>query len=235
MNVAYLRCSTNQQDVQHQLDSIQTYCKTNCITIDQTISEEGVSAYSTSYKNRKINDILQSSDKIDNLVVFEASRLSRNMVEGQDIIQQFTMRGTKIHRSIRELEEVLNNNNSDELFAYKENLDANIKQQEQLLDLYMDNLINKDIYSKRLNTLQENYNNLQQRISRLNSTTEQINERITSRKQLIHSINNIEIQEEYSRTEILEYISKIIILDNTVTPYIQINNEEFEGTHLEMY
>ena len=59
-------------------------------------------------------------------------------------------------------------------------LTENTKQQEQLLDLYLDNLINKDIYSKRLNTLQENYNSLQQRISSLNSTAEQINNKINS-------------------------------------------------------
>ena len=144
------------------------------------------------------------------------------------------LKTTKIYRSIRELEKVLNSNNSDEIEVLENELTENTKQQEQLLDLYLDNLINKDIYSKRLNTLQENYNSLQQRISSLNSTAEQINNKITSRKQLISAINNIEIQEEYSRTEILEYISKIVINDNIVTPYIQIDNEEFEGTYLEM-
>ena len=139
MNIAYLRCSTNQQDTTHQHEAIITYCQTNGLTIDKTISEEGVSAFSTSYKNRKINDILQSSDKIDNLVVFEASRLSRDFIEGQDLIQRFTMRGTKIH-SVKD-NSIINQNSLDQLlnaFRYfqaaeeSKNTSARIKSAKQL-------------------------------------------------------------------------------------------------------
>ena len=194
-------------------------------------TDRGRGYYNCSLKKKKgvefCNNRNISESKLNNLISSDYLK--------QELQSIKLLKTTKIHRSIRELEEVLNVKTLNIQTVHLENeLTENIKQQEQLLDLYMDNLINKDIYSKRLNTLQENYNNLQQRISRLNSTTEQINERITSRKQLIHSINNIEIQEEYSRDEILKYISKIVINDNIITPYIQINNEEFEGSMLEM-
>lgn len=139
MNVAYLRCSTNEQDTTHQLQTIQTYCRTNGLTIDKTISEEGVSAYSTSYKDRKINSVLESTEKIDNLIIFEASRLSRNMVEGQDIIQKFTLKGTKIH-SVKD-NSIINQNSLDQLlnaFRYfqaseeSKNTSARIKSAKQL-------------------------------------------------------------------------------------------------------
>ena len=45
MNIAYLRCSSSIQDTAHQEASIVAYCSRNNITIDETISDEAISAY----------------------------------------------------------------------------------------------------------------------------------------------------------------------------------------------
>lgn len=160
------------------------------------------------------------------------------LIDSDYLIQELKsiklLKSTKIYRSIKELEKVLNSNHSDELSILEAEMIENTKQQEQLLDLYLDNLINKDIYSKRLNTLQEKYEALQQGISRYKATSEQLKERIDSRKQLIQAINQIEIKDTYTIEEILNYISKIVINDSIVTPYIVIEGEEFEGSMLEM-
>ena len=139
MNVAYLRCSTHEQTTEHQLDSVYAYCKANNIVVNKVISEEGISAYSTSYKDRKINELLESKEQIENLIIFEPSRLSRNMIEGQDIIQKFTLKGTKIH-SVKD-NSIINQSSLDQLlnaFRYfqaseeSKNTSARIKSAKQL-------------------------------------------------------------------------------------------------------
>ena len=145
------------------------------------------------------------------------------------------LKTTKIYRSIKELESVLDSDNKEEINKLENELQVNTKKQEQLLDLYLNDLINKDIYSKRLNTLQTNYNDCNQRITQLKGTSEQIQQKIDNRKQLISAINKMQIKQTYNKEEIISFISKIVINDNTLTPYIVINGEEFEGSNLEMY
>lgn len=100
MNVAYLRCSTDMQDVQHQLNSINMYASTNNIPIDKVIKDEGISAYKTKTEDRKgLMDVLELADnnQIENLIVFESSRLSRNFEGGINIISRLTTCGVKIY------------------------------------------------------------------------------------------------------------------------------------------
>ena len=92
INVAYLRCSTDIQDVKHQENSIQDYCTKNNIIIDKVIKDEGISAYSKDVTYRKgFQEVLHlgHQGKIDNLVVFESSRISRRFIEGQTMIDEF--------------------------------------------------------------------------------------------------------------------------------------------------
>lgn len=99
MNILYCRVSSNLQSVSHQISSCEAYCKSNNILIDLTIKEEGVSAYSTLVSEREFNKILEMSDegKVDNLVLFESSRMSRNFIEGQLIVDRLSKSGVKIH------------------------------------------------------------------------------------------------------------------------------------------
>ena len=100
MNIAYLRCSTDVQDVQHQESSIIDYAKRNNITIDKVIKDEGISAYKKDISARagflEVLDMARKGD-IDNLLVFEMSRISRQFIESQTIIDELTRCNVKIH------------------------------------------------------------------------------------------------------------------------------------------
>ena len=100
MNISYLRCSSDVQDVQHQESSIMDYAKRNNITIDKVIKDEGVSAYRKDISARvgflEILDLARKG-QIDNLLVFETSRISRQFIESQTIIDELTRYNVKIH------------------------------------------------------------------------------------------------------------------------------------------
>lgn len=100
MNISYLRCSSDVQDVQHQESSIMDYAKRNNITIDKVIKDEGVSAYKKDISARTgFLEVLDMARKgqIDNLLVFETSRISRQFIESQTIIDELTRCNVKIH------------------------------------------------------------------------------------------------------------------------------------------
>ena len=100
MNIAYLRCSTNEQDTAHQEASILEYCRRNNINIDRIIRDEGISAFSKDISARDgFLEVLDLAHKgqVDNLVVFETSRISRNFIEGQTVVDTLTKCNVKIH------------------------------------------------------------------------------------------------------------------------------------------
>lgn len=75
---AYLRVSTEHQDFQQQMNSINEYLKHKALKIDKAYSDEGVSG-GVSYKKRKLYDLLNEMQQGDILVVSEISRLGRSM------------------------------------------------------------------------------------------------------------------------------------------------------------
>ena len=98
--VLYIRCSLDSQDLSHQIESGNKFAAANNLTIDKTIQDFGVSAYSTSYTERKgLMEVLSlaSEGKIENLIIFSSDRLARDHLEGQIIISQLTQYGVKIH------------------------------------------------------------------------------------------------------------------------------------------
>ena len=100
MNIAYLRKSSNLQDSTHQLNAIEQYCKTNNITIDEVIKDEGISAFKHDYSVREgFNHLLDlaHNNKVHNLILFESSRLSRRHIEGLTLIEELTQLGVVIH------------------------------------------------------------------------------------------------------------------------------------------
>ena len=97
--ILYVRCSTDAQELEHQIESGQTYAKNNDLTIDSIIKDFGVSAYKTSYTEREgLMEVLTlaSQGKVENLIVFSSDRLARHHLEGQIIISQLTQYGVKI-------------------------------------------------------------------------------------------------------------------------------------------
>ena len=100
MNIAYLRCSSTEQDVQHQESSIIAYTRRNNISIDRIIKDEGISAFRKDVSARdgflEVLDLAHKG-KVENLIVFETSRISRQFIESQTLIDELTRCNVKIH------------------------------------------------------------------------------------------------------------------------------------------
>ena len=88
------------QDTAHQETSILDYAKRNNLTIDRIIRDEGISAFSKDISCRDgFLEVLELANKglVDNLVVFETSRISRNFIEGQTVVDTLTKCNVKLH------------------------------------------------------------------------------------------------------------------------------------------
>ena len=117
MNVIYLRVSTDLQDTQHQENSCKEYAKRNDIAIDKIYRDEGISAYSKDVSARKsFSEILHLAHqgKIQHLVVFESSRISRRFAEGITIIEELTRCGVLVHSVVDN--RIINKEDLDQLF-----------------------------------------------------------------------------------------------------------------------
>lgn len=100
INIAYLRCSSAVQDTAHQESSILAYAQRNNIIIDRTIKDEGISAFRKDVSARDgFTEVLDLARKgeVNNLIVFETSRISRQFIESQTIIDELTRYNVKIH------------------------------------------------------------------------------------------------------------------------------------------
>ena len=118
MNIAYLRCSSTEQDTAHQESSILNYCNRNNITVDRVIKDEGISAFRKDVSARdgflEILDLAHKG-KVDNLIVFESSRISRQFIESQTLIDELTRCNVKIH-SVGD-NAIINQNELDQLMV----------------------------------------------------------------------------------------------------------------------
>lgn len=121
INICYTRCSSTEQDTDHQIKSINDYAARNNITIDKYISDEGLSGFRLDITQRPgIQEVIQlvQQDKVANLLIFESSRISRKMVQYQTVMDIFTQHNTKVH-SISE-NTILNAHDIDRLLnAFK--------------------------------------------------------------------------------------------------------------------
>ncbi len=95
-NYAYLRVSTDAQDVANQRHGILEYCNKNDLTaisfIEDTVSSK------KPWKNRKIGELVhQDMLKGDTLVVAEISRLARSTLQVLEILETCTQKGINVH------------------------------------------------------------------------------------------------------------------------------------------
>lgn len=74
----YQRVSTQEQTLEQQHNTVQEFVKTRGWTIDESVSDEGVSG-GVSYKNRNLYRLIQRMSEGDVLIVSEISRLGRSM------------------------------------------------------------------------------------------------------------------------------------------------------------
>lgn len=77
--VAYLRASTDKQDLSHQKLELLEFARHKSLKIDSFI-EITISSRKTS-KQRRIDELMQTLDDEDTLVVTELSRLGRSTAE----------------------------------------------------------------------------------------------------------------------------------------------------------
>ena len=94
-NYIYLRVSSSHQDETHQLNSIIDYCNKNNILVpnDNIIADRGISAYKTDISEREgLMKILElaSEGKIDKLLIFESSRISRRKIQMEIILNELS-------------------------------------------------------------------------------------------------------------------------------------------------
>lgn len=94
MIYAYVRVSTNKQDLLIQKSLIEEYSIQNNIKIDSFIEIEVSSK--KSLEARRIEELKNTLKKNDTLVVIELSRLGRNLIEILTLVKELRNRGIKL-------------------------------------------------------------------------------------------------------------------------------------------
>jgi len=93
--VAYLRISTDSQDIENQKLEIEKYAQARGLTIDEWIEVENSSR--KNYQARKIDYLLHELKKGDILIVSELSRIARSMRETHDITEKLFKKHVETH------------------------------------------------------------------------------------------------------------------------------------------
>lgn len=84
---AYLRISTDSQNLMQQQNAINEYIKYKGLTITDVVTDEGVSG-GVSYKDRHLYNLIQSLNEGDVIVVSEISRLGRSMSDLNKLVNE---------------------------------------------------------------------------------------------------------------------------------------------------
>jgi len=92
--VAYLRASTDKQDLSHQKLELLEFARNKSLKIDSFI-EITISSRKTS-KQRRIDELLQTLDDADTLVVTELSRLGRSTAEIIALVNAIVKRSIRV-------------------------------------------------------------------------------------------------------------------------------------------
>lgn len=91
--VAYLRASTDKQDLNHQKLELLEFARKKSLSIEEFV-EIAISSKMTK-KQRRIEEVLEKLDEADTLIVTELSRLGRSTAEVISIVNAL------LHRNIR--------------------------------------------------------------------------------------------------------------------------------------
>ncbi len=92
--VAYLRASTNKQDLSHQKLEVLEFARKSGFAIDDFV-EITMSSRKTS-KQRRINELVESLKEADTLIVTELSRLGRSTIEVIALMNALIARNIRI-------------------------------------------------------------------------------------------------------------------------------------------
>ena len=91
--IAYIRASTDKQDLNNQKLEILEYARQNKLTVDEFI-EITVSSRKTS-KQRRLDELLQKLADSDTLIVTELSRLGRSTSEVIALVNELVQRNVR--------------------------------------------------------------------------------------------------------------------------------------------
>jgi DNA invertase Pin-like site-specific DNA recombinase len=111
--VAYLRVSTIDQDIEKNKSAILALANHKALGHVRFV-EEKVSG-KISWKKRKIAEILEMTQKGDNIIVSELSRLGRSMLECMEILSIATQKGINVYAVKGDWQ--LNNNIQSKIIA----------------------------------------------------------------------------------------------------------------------
>ena len=92
--VAYLRTSTDKQDLSHQKLELLEFARKKSLSIDEFV-EITISSRKTS-KQRRIDELLERLDQADTLMVTELSRLGRSTAEVISLVNILTQRNVRL-------------------------------------------------------------------------------------------------------------------------------------------
>ncbi|MBW8310019.1 MAG: recombinase family protein [Candidatus Paracaedibacteraceae bacterium] len=92
--VAYLRASTNKQDLNHQKLELLEYARKKSLSINEFI-EITISSRKTT-KQRRIDELLEKLDEADTLIVTELSRLGRSTAEVISLVNSLAERNIRV-------------------------------------------------------------------------------------------------------------------------------------------
>ena len=93
--IAYLRVSTDQQNLNNQKHEIEIYTKKRHMQVDDWVEVE-VSSRKNMH-DRRIAELIQGLRKGDTLIVSESSRLARSMRETHNIVHDIAKRKAHLH------------------------------------------------------------------------------------------------------------------------------------------
>src|SRR5215216_4798824 len=94
MAIAYIRVSTDKQDVDAQRHLLLEYAQAKKLIIDDFVEIEISSRKNT--KERRIDELMSRLSQGDTLLVAESSRLGRNMLETLNIIHALSEKGVSL-------------------------------------------------------------------------------------------------------------------------------------------
>jgi len=92
----YLRVSTDKQDIDTQMQSINRYLTENNITEYKTIKDEGVSGSVPAKQRPGFKTLLEVIDEGDILIVSELTRLGRSLSDVITTLDELVKRGVRI-------------------------------------------------------------------------------------------------------------------------------------------
>jgi len=126
MVYGYLRVSSDTQDVNSQKQGVEKYAADHAITIDEYITDEGVSGGKDPDK-RNLGPLLKKIKKGDTIIASEISRLGRDLYMVMDILHFCMERGAIIHTVKDNF--TLGNDIQSKVLAFAFGLSAEIERQ----------------------------------------------------------------------------------------------------------